>query len=262
MHHRYRLLTQNFLLSVTVAALALTCFQAEALGQAGGGPVIPPVVLPPTPPGQGPVAPPAGAPGGVPAAPGGQPAGLPGGGGGGGGGAQPSDGQLDTIEPSEITLQIPDNRNQGFVGNTGQTQANQGFTGTAGINSGIALADEPRGTEGGTVNDGLGVRTVTPPQPPQRFGFSVPRQSIRARLVPSFATAPTPAFASTIRFDSRIRRQPVVRQLGRNITVSIGNGTATLRGVASSDAERQILIRQLRLEPGVYRISDLSTTVQ
>lgn len=170
-----------------------------------------------------------------------------------------SDGQLDTVEPARIELQIPDRRNQGFVGGSAETQQTNGFVGGNGVNAGIPLDGEARGTAGGTINNGRGQRAGSQPQPPERFGIEVPRQSMRARLVPSFASPRMPGFASTMRFQSRLSRQPVARQIGQSISVSIGNGTATLRGVARNEAERQILIRQLRLEPGVYKITDLTT---
>ena len=171
------------------------------------------------------------------------------------------DGELESVDPFRLDFQIDDLRNQGFVGPTAEVINAQGFVGPPTQNSGPELAEEA--SVGGNVNAGRGARNATTSNVQlQQNGFVVQRQGIRARLVPSFAAPRTPGFVAQTRFQSRIVRQPVVRQLGQGVNVSVANRTATMTGFVRTDAERQILMRQLRLEPGVYQIVDQTTTAQ
>ncbi len=184
---------------------------------------------------------------------------------GGGGGAGATDGEIQTVDPFQLELNILDRRNQGFVGANAEILNQQGFVGNAGNNSNIPLAAESRSSLGGNVNNGLGVRQ--PPQANQgggvggqQNGFTVNRSTMRTRLVPSFQAPRTPGFATQARFESRMRRQPIVNQMPGNISVQIQDRTATMSGTVSNNAEKQMMMRQLRLEPGIYRIVDETTT--
>ena len=203
----------------------------------------------------------------VPAGDGGVPPVADGGGDGatgadGVGGGTDSDGMIEAVEPVRLEFDIPDRRNQGFVGQTASGINDIGFvgpqTGDPDTTDGIA---EGRFI-GGEVNADLGNRSATQSTPLQENGFTVQRRGIRSRMRPAFAAPQLSGAVTTSRFISRMTRQPVVRQMGQGISVSISNRTAVLTGVMTSNAEREIIKRQLRLEPGVYRIDDRTTIAQ
>lgn len=185
-------------------------------------------------------------------------------GGGAGGGSTASDGTLETVDPFRLEFNIEERRNQGFVGPTAQIINESGFIGTPSEQSALPLAEGR--SIGGTVNDGRGVRaapnsSVGTTINSQQNGFTVQRQGIRAKLRPDFLAPQTPNYVIESRFQNRIARQPVVQRMGQGVMISVANKTATLTGSVSSDAERKIMIRQLRLEPGIYKIVD-QTSVQ
>jgi len=183
-----------------------------------------------------------------------------------GGSDEAADGQIDAVEPTRLEFEIPDRRNQGFVGATAPGIADAGNETQSFVGP---LTDEPDGevaegrSIGGDTNAGIGNRTATNSSVQlQENGFTIQRQSIRTRLRPAFAAPRTPSYVAERRFQSRMTRQPVVRQFGQGVTVSIANRTAVLTGVVRSNAEREIIKRQLRLEPGVYSIDDRTTNSQ
>ena len=174
----------------------------------------------------------------------------PDGGPGGPGGPGGDNEDLVSIETSENT------RNQGFVGPTApgiSAEPQDGFVGAVSEQSGPPLA---AGSFGGGVNN------VTPPtfggaattDGGEDRGFTVVRRSVRARLRPSFYAPRVPDAAVTSRFQNRFSRQPGSQSTGGQYSVSVNNRTATIRGWVNSAADSQRLERQLRLEPGVYRI--------
>jgi hypothetical protein len=179
----------------------------------------------------------------------------------GGGGGAASDGQLETVDPFRLEFSIEERRNQGFVGPTAEVITERGFVGGQGADSRLPLADGR--SNGGGVNDGRGVRSPPGSQiNNQQNGFTIQRQSIRAKLRPAFAAPSTPGFVAASRFQSRIARQPVISQMNQGVSVMVSNRTATLTGVVASKAQRDLLVRQLRLEPGVYKIVDQTKLVQ
>ncbi len=166
------------------------------------------------------------------------------------------DGEIDSVDPIRLGFDIEDMRNQGFVGPTAPYTAENGFVGPPSDNNQLGGLAEERFTGGGTNSD-LGNRSATTTSRNlQENGFTVIRKSIRSRLRPAFAAPSTPGFVAVSRFQSRMLRQPVVRNFGSGINVTISNRTAVLTGTVRTEAERQIIKRQLRLEPGVYRIED------
>jgi len=180
--------------------------------------------------------------------------------GGGGGTGGTGDGEIDSVEPIRLEFEIPDRRNQGFVGATAP-----GIDDAASPESGFVgpITDDPTGDDaegrfiGGGTNAGIGNRTATTSSAElQENGFSVQRRGIRTRLRPAFAAPTIPSFVAERRFQSRMTRQPVVSQFGQGVTISIGNKTAVMSGFVRSTSEREIIKRQLRLEPGVYKIDD------
>ena len=98
-------------------------------------------------------------------------------------------------------------------------------------------------------------------------GFQVTRRSVRARLVPQINVRPVPGAQIASRFQNRLARQPAPQLAGPpfpnqaftstaapSVNVRVENRTAILTGYVNSPAERDRWERQLRLEPGVYRI--------
>ena len=172
-----------------------------------------------------------------------------------GGGGETSDGEIEQVEPFRLNFEIEDRRNQGFVGPTAEVINAQGFVGPPSESTQLPLGEDR--SIGGTVNAGRGSRTATTSSRVlQENGFTVQRQGMRSRLRPAFAAPRTPGYIAESRFQSRMVRQPVVRTMGLGITVTVNNRTAILTGTVGSEAERQIIKRQLRLEPGVYGIDD------
>ena len=160
-----------------------------------------------------------------------------------------------------------DNRNQGFVGATADRVTQNTFVGAASQTFGSLAAD---GTFGGGVNDtttirvpggggggaavgagggqgGAGGFTGT-------SGGSVIRSSIRTRLRPAFAAPVVPPQATEFAFNDNLARQPAAQSLVGRYQVFIENKTATIMGLVNSQADADQLIRQLRLQPGVYNI--------
>ena len=212
---------------------------------------------PPIPPGA-PVAPP-------PVDAGGDDDNLFGNGGGGGGGttAGDNDDAVDIDDAASLDLggQGEDNRNQGFVGATAPGVTENNFVGAASQTFG-ALAEGA--TFGGGVNDGV---TSSVPSGAGggggaggfgaiNGGGSVIRSSLRTRLRPSFTA---PRIAPQViegNFYNNIARQPSAQSLVGRYQVFVENKSATVVGTVNTRAEADRLIRQLRLQPGIYEIDN------
>ena len=170
-----------------------------------------------------------------------------------GGGA--GDGELEQVDPFRLNFEIEDRRNQGFVGSTAEVIEAQGFVGPPSESTQLPLGEDR--SIGGGINADRGSRTATTSSRLlQENGFTVQRQGLRSRLRPAFAAPRTSGYLAESRFQARMVRQPVVRNMGQGITVTVNNRIAVLTGTVGSEAERQIIKRQLRLEPGVYGIDD------
>ncbi|MEM7457248.1 MAG: hypothetical protein AAF456_23095, partial [Planctomycetota bacterium] len=65
-----------------------------------------------------------------------------------------------------------------------------------------------------------------------------------------------PTTVTVGQFQNRLNRTPQTVGAGRGVQIDVVNGTATMTGVVSSPAEAEVLVRQLRLEPGIYRIEN------
>jgi osmotically-inducible protein OsmY len=82
------------------------------------------------------------------------------------------------------------------------------------------------------------------------------RRNVRNRLVNQVQVNRVPAAEVAQRFSTRLDRIPTVSGVGSNVQVELQNGTAVLTGrVPSAEASGKVE-RQLRLEPGVYRIDN------
>jgi len=174
------------------------------------------------------------------------------------------DGDVDLSE-GNVNIEVSENtRNQGFVGATTQDISNQetGFIGAASEMSGPPLVDGQ--------NFGGGVNQFTPTIPAannnaaggggqQGFGgtgngVTIQRRSLRARLRPSFYAPPVPGRVVSNRFQSHFSRQPGSQLTGQGYSVRVENRTAFINGTVNTRADSERLERQLRLEPGVYKI--------
>jgi len=59
------------------------------------------------------------------------------------------------------------------------------------------------------------------------------------------------------RFTSRLDRIPAIRLEGAaNISISVENGTATVSGIPATQEQADRIVRQLNLEPGIYRVQN------
>ena len=159
-----------------------------------------------------------------------------------------------------------DQRNQGFVGATA-SDVQAGFVGASSDRSGPPLA--AGATFGGGVNGSVSSQfTAAAPNTNsgggrggQAAGFgaaangvSVIRKSIRARLRPNFS-APRPSGSQVSnRFNDHFFRQPGLQLRASQFSITVENRTAFLRGTVDSAAAGERLVRQLRLEPSVYKI--------
>ncbi len=166
-----------------------------------------------------------------------------------------------------------DLRNQGFVGPTGTRIQENGFIGQPGELSGPPLSDGA--SFGGGTNDvgsgggtgGGGGRRNNQNQNTgfggtgQVKGFQVFRSSVRANLRPQFSSPRASGSRVADRFQNRIRRIPNMGNDGAGVQISIANQTATIQGFVGSAEERSRIERQLRLEPGVYRVNNQSQIV-
>ena len=77
---------------------------------------------------------------------------------------------------------------------------------------------------------------------------------MRTRLRPAFAAPSIPSRVVEGNFNSNLARQPTAQSLVGRYQVRIENKTAIVTGVVDTQADADRLIRQLRLQPGVYGI--------
>lgn len=159
-----------------------------------------------------------------------------------------------------------DVRNQGFVGSTGPQIQEGGFVGPPGEFSGPPLADGASfgggvndvnlaaGGGGGNQNRNAGFGGVG--QQGQVKGFEVFRSSVRANLRQQFTSPNVPGYQIADRFQNRIQRLPNMGSDGTGVRISIEGKIATMAGYVRSAEESSRIERQLRLEPGVYKIEN------
>lgn len=175
---------------------------------------------------------------------------------------------LGEIRTFEID-QSEDTRNQGFVGATAP-EIRDYFVGSATDATGSPLVGNRSGTDrpatfGGGVNDSVSSQftggTTAGRGGGQAGGFggvengvSITRRSIRAVLRPSFS-APRPSgnFVAA-RFNDHFSRQPGSESVGKQYSIKVQDRTGFLDGKVKTRADMDRLVRQLRLEPGVYKI--------
>lgn len=182
-----------------------------------------------------------------------------------GGNVATGDGVVDpTVD--NVDIEFSENtRNQGFVGATTAniTDTETGFVGAVSEQSGPGLSADASFSSGANdyspvvpglarpnTGGGGGVAGGT------EIYSSIARRSIRAKLVPSFyAPRPSPVNVSS-RFRNRFAQQPGSKLSGKGYTVTVENRTAFIKGSVDSLIDSQRLERQLRLEPGIYKIEN------
>lgn len=150
-----------------------------------------------------------------------------------------------------------------FVGSTGATIAEDGFVGS--IQE--SMTGQTAGTGGGSTGGNTGLRNAGNTGRGLNSGLGgfggsqyvqqIPRGGVRARLVNRVGgVRPTGQFVRE-RVESRFLQTPALQSSSlAGVSISVDNGTATLTGVASSQEIADRLVRQLRLEPGVYKVDN------
>ena len=155
---------------------------------------------------------------------------------------------------------IEDERRKGFVGPTSDlgraVDESVPATGFVGPTSELFEEGGAAGSGAGRTG-GAGGPGAPGPGTGEQNGFVVTRQGIRSRVRPAFRRAfPVDGNFVSTRFANRMRLQPSTRAYGENVRVNVQNRTAVLSGFVRSREEADRIIRQLRLEPGVYRIDN------
>ncbi|MFT5304158.1 MAG: hypothetical protein ACI87E_002650 [Mariniblastus sp.] len=149
----------------------------------------------------------------------------------------------------------PDQRNQGFIGQTAEGIQSLGFIGRPGEISGPGLSDDA--TLGGGVNDSIQNNfNIGSNNAGAQNGFSVTRRNVRARIRPRFYAPQRSPNQVVSQFQNRFISQPGSTIAPESYTIRVENKTAFLSGAVRNQAESQRLVRQLRLEPGVYKIDN------
>lgn len=197
----------------------------------------------------------------------------------GGGGVSNSSQPLNLDNQLNITPTTPtavDERNQGFIGPNAQQIITQGFVGASTQLSGAQPANGTSfgggvNTQGGGAGGGIGgaqgLRATGTNGGLNRnamgglggFGNTATagvRRNVRNRLVNQVQVNRVPAAEVAQRFTTRLDRIPLAANAGNDVKIALEKGTAVLTGsVPSSEAANRIE-RQLRLEPGVYKIDN------
>ena len=152
--------------------------------------------------------------------------------------------------------EFEDNRNQGFIGTTAEKIQESGFVGRsellgspladgASFGGGVNNVDSNQINIGGTGAGGFGAATN---------GVQIIRRSMRSRVRPNFDAPKLSEAQVAGRFERRMDLQPGDIASSKNYSVSLKNRTATISGSVGSRADSDRLTRQLRLEPGVYKV--------
>jgi hypothetical protein len=202
----------------------------------------------------------------------------------GGGGATNSSQPLNLDNQLNITPTTPtavDERNQGFIGPNAQQIITQGFVGAStqlsgaqpangtsfggGVNTQGAGAGGTR--PGGGVGGAQGLRATGAAGGLGRnamgglggFGGGATagvRRNVRNRLVNQVQVNRVPAAEVAQRFTTRLDRIPLAVNAGNDVKIALDKGTAVLTGSVPSSEAASRIERQLRLEPGVYKIDN------
>lgn len=197
----------------------------------------------------------------------------------GGGAATNSSQPLNLDNQLNITPTTPtavDERNQGFIGPNAQQIITQGFVGASTQLSGGQPADgtffgggvNTQGAgAGGGVGGAQGLRATGNTGGLNRNGMgglggfgnnatAGVRRNVRNRLVNQVQVNRVPAAEVAQRFTTRLDRIPLAVNAGNDVKIALEKGTAVLTGSVPSSEAASRIERQLRLEPGVYKIDN------
>jgi hypothetical protein len=203
-------------------------------------------------------------------------------GGNSGGGAPTNSSQpLNLDNQLNITPTTPtavDERNQGFIGPNAQQIITQGFVGAStqlsggqpadGISFGGGVNTQGSGAgAGGGVGGPQGLRATGNTGGLNRNGMgglggfgnnatAGVRRNVRNRLVNQVQVNRVPAAEVAQRFTTRLDRIPLAVNAGNDVKIALEKGTAVLTGSVPSSEAASRIERQLRLEPGVYKIDN------
>ena len=153
------------------------------------------------------------------------------------------------VRSTDLAGQGEDGRSQGFIGlRSGEGEfggGNNGVVNQLGTNAGRQGGAATGGVAGGF--QGVG----------NSLFFEVQRQGLRTRLSRNFISRTLiqgPIIGT--QFVSRMNRIPQTRAIANSYNISVSNRTATITGTVVNQAQADKIVRQLRLEPGVYRINN------
>ncbi len=158
-----------------------------------------------------------------------------------------------------------------FGNNTGNPTfgANQGFIG--GQNFGAATGGQGNRNRAGGQFGGMGGQSfgnLFGNNMGRQFGqfgmgnqngFEAQRGGVRAVLVNRIETPLLEPAVVQSRLSERLTRLPGLANVSDRVQVSLSNGQAVVTGNFQSVAELDRFVRQLQLEPGVYRIDNRAT---
>ena len=85
-------------------------------------------------------------------------------------------------------------------------------------------------------------------------GVTITRRSMRSRVRPSFSAPKFSGQQVRSRFNNHFVLQPGSQTMAKSYSINVQDRTAVLNGSVSTKAESDRLVRQLRLEPGVYKV--------
>lgn len=176
-----------------------------------------------------------------------------------------SDGNVDFDNAADLDFgtDTTDNRNQGFIGVTSTRIDVQGFVGAGSVlgpdlsteSEGISFGGDFADTSGDNAQSAV-VPNVTSSgfQAAQSLGSVLVRRDVRARLRPNFFAPKIAPVQVQNQFVSVVSRQPVAQSVIGRFSITVKNKTAYLQGTVNHAAEADYIVRQLRLQPGVYKI--------
>ena len=151
------------------------------------------------------------------------------------------------VRTDDVVAQGEDGRSQGFIGPRIESSFGGGNNGQINQNAGTNRQGGAGGGGGAAGFQGIG----------NSLFFQVQRQGLRTRLSRNFISRTLiqgPIVGP--RFVSTLARIPQTRAIPNTYKVTVANKTATISGSVSSQSQADQIVRQLRLEPGVYRINN------
>ncbi len=159
--------------------------------------------------------------------------------------------QAQVQEPPQIAdIEVTDLRQQEFVGRRynnyfhAYSQFNDsGIGGNTGANRQFGNTGQQQ-QPGGNIFGGANANNI---------GF-VTRRSIRTRMRPSFSAPTVPISTRVSNFSDRLSRTTSLRGMTQNVKYVLEGRTGRLTGTVKSEEQKKLLERQVRLEPGVYKV--------